>query len=419
MVKETRRQNNTRISVSYGGGSTCLFIRKNPENSSFDLVDYEYQREELHDELGGKQYYFARSGLSGAGYVETLKDLIPVGYYRVDTVPMWHEPEALGGGFEIMVPYMSHQEDKSETLDKYPVVIRGVIRGNNKIIFTNFEDLYEELPEIMSGKFFEENQGKTVTREFNSQRGFIKELTFEWFNNFRSFDGISFKTLWEFAGVWIPKEARVERELDRLEKLFWFVGEDGCYYETFSCPHGLYRGERLKTSPLYDRELLPKQWEIHDHPDYSGYKLASRTFKDGNVKIVVWSKSPDMIESYIYKYVQLRSSRGVDAYDIKQQLRYIVHEEKVVSNLEFKMNSEDIFKELIIQLEKGVKQAVIDVKRQLQNGGCEIVKKPHPTSDGWEALRFLREYTWRKIEEGTPEWERAKKRGKLKGKLNK
>lgn len=207
MVKTTRRQKNTRIYLSYGHGDICLFIRKNPENTSFDLVDYEYQRSEMHDELGGEQYYFARSGLSGAGYVETLKDLIPVGYYRVDTVPMWHEPEALGGGFEIMVPYMSHQEDKSETLDKYPVVIRG----NNKIIFTNFEDLYEELPEIISGEFFKENQGKTVTREFNSSEGYCRKVSFEWFDNFRSFDGISFKTLWEFAGIWIPKEARVER----------------------------------------------------------------------------------------------------------------------------------------------------------------------------------------------------------------
>lgn len=380
MVKETRRQKNTRIYLSYGHGDTCLFIRKNSQSSSFDLVDYEYQRSEMHDELGGEQYYFARSGLSGAGHVETLKDLIPVGYYRVDTVPMWHEPEALGGGFEIMVPYMSHQEDKSETLDKYPVVIRG----NNKIIFTNFEDLYEELPEIMSGKFFEENQGKTVTREFNSQRGFIKELTFEWFNNFRSFDGISFKTLWEFAGVWIPKEARVNRELNPLEKLFWYVNVEGDYYETFNCPHGTYISERLKTSPLYDRELLPKQWEIHDHPDYPGYKLASRTFKDGNVKIVVWRESPDMMKPYLQKYLKLRSSRGVYDYDIEEKIQYIVHEEKVISNLEFKMNSEDCFRELILKLEKLLKKTVVRLKRELQNGGKDIKRKRHPQRDKFD-----------------------------------
>ena len=55
------------------------------------VLDFEYDGSELHERCGGKTYYTSRSGLSGAGYLENLGTLMPLGRYRVDTVTNEHQ----------------------------------------------------------------------------------------------------------------------------------------------------------------------------------------------------------------------------------------------------------------------------------------------------------------------------------------
>lgn len=66
--------------VSYQSAtSDCFYsVRQN------QFFSYEEDASELHDKFGGKQYYESRTGLSGAGYLESLGDLIPFGWYRTD-----------------------------------------------------------------------------------------------------------------------------------------------------------------------------------------------------------------------------------------------------------------------------------------------------------------------------------------------
>lgn len=71
-----------RIEMEFGQGTDTLLL----EVETNRVWSYETDREELHNLHGGKQYYFSRSGLSGAGYLEPDADhsLLLVGGYRVD-----------------------------------------------------------------------------------------------------------------------------------------------------------------------------------------------------------------------------------------------------------------------------------------------------------------------------------------------
>lgn len=73
---------NNRIEVEFGQGTDTILL----EVETNRVWSYETDREELHNLHGGKQYYFSRSGLSGAGYLEPDSDhsLLLVGGYRVD-----------------------------------------------------------------------------------------------------------------------------------------------------------------------------------------------------------------------------------------------------------------------------------------------------------------------------------------------
>ena len=81
----------------------CEFLKNVGSN------EYDYER--IHEECGGRCYYISRSGNSGSGFIKKFGRLIPVGYYRVDTVyNEHHSPIEVGEDIKLMLPYVTHEE---------------------------------------------------------------------------------------------------------------------------------------------------------------------------------------------------------------------------------------------------------------------------------------------------------------------
>lgn len=100
---------NNGIEVKFGEGKTTLFLEL--RKSGLRVLDYELDYAYIHKKCGGRRYYTSRSGLSGAGWIKSLRDLIQVGYYRCDTkYPIYdsHPFYVYGCKVEIFLPYNLH-----------------------------------------------------------------------------------------------------------------------------------------------------------------------------------------------------------------------------------------------------------------------------------------------------------------------
>ena len=109
------KRKDNRVYLGWGEGGTDLFL--NPtEFGSFELLDYEYDTKKIHSIGGGRVTYESRSGLSGSGFLNRLGTLIPVGYWRVDTVYLEQYPLCVDeeNDLKVMIPYQKHEEDKKE-----------------------------------------------------------------------------------------------------------------------------------------------------------------------------------------------------------------------------------------------------------------------------------------------------------------
>ena len=149
MAKMTKK-----INLGWGEGGTDLFL--NPtESGSFELLDYEYDTQKIHSIGGGRVTYESQSGLTGNGFINRLGTLIPVGYWRVDTVYHDQYPVSLDkeNDLKVMIPYQTHESDKDSTLRDYPVVI---LWGEDKIVYCEFKQLTKILKKILLGEFSEE-----------------------------------------------------------------------------------------------------------------------------------------------------------------------------------------------------------------------------------------------------------------------
>lgn len=144
-----------RIEFSCGEGSSDIFL--SIHNQEPCILDPEFDRAELHALCGGKTYYLSRSGYSGAGYLDQLGSLIPIGTYRIDTKQDYFvqfmsvgKRQSLCGESEdilVAVPYAAHTEGKSEILQDYPTVIKV----GYEIIYCSFVDNFvETLKELLT-----------------------------------------------------------------------------------------------------------------------------------------------------------------------------------------------------------------------------------------------------------------------------
>lgn len=147
-----------RMNLSFGQGSVDVIL---------DLVTgwvekYSGSTDNLHQRLGGKQYYESRSGLSGAGWVTARPTLVHLGGYRVDTFPLGLEikkefkPHV--GAYEVYVPYAYRGGEASE----WPVVLRA---SDGTLTFCDVEQVAD----------FLRGQQQTTPREYKTT--YLKETS--------------------------------------------------------------------------------------------------------------------------------------------------------------------------------------------------------------------------------------------------
>ena len=259
----------SKFEFNWGSGSSDLFLKIS--GGKPEVLDVEFNGEELHHLCGGRTYYVSRSGASGAGYFDDLGSLIPLGSYRVDTahnefqrfLPVgkirqgWEEQEIL-----VAVPYVSHERDKSETLRSYPTVIKV----GNKVVYCDFyANFLEVLSQLLTGKDLPEecvidgvtygrHGHRTLKRCFtrlNSWGPIQEEIVLEHYNLCSMDDS---PNPWEFFSEEL-KDYRTgwgERlfQLLSVEKL-----EDGSFVRTVKVDGQRYRGEILPGNPLETGEL--------------------------------------------------------------------------------------------------------------------------------------------------------------------
>lgn len=282
-----RRNNNKRIEVRWGGGDTTLFFA--PHDGSVELLDYEYDYEWIHEECGGMLYYQSRSGASGAGYIEKTEKLVPVGFYRVDTAYNdWHCPVGLTDEVSIMLPYVSHERDKKDTLEKYPVVI---IVGKTTIIYCGFyTNMNEILRKVLSGEKmgFEPRILKRKFFNTNPYHYWIYEevVELEFYNLF----GYSFYP-WEFVTA-ILEDYKVQYPEELVYRIFHLsTSSDGKLVRTVRIGQQLYAVEALDTDPLEKGESIPG-WETAD--THIMYKV-----RENDVYIVGWELAKEAYEKKV------------------------------------------------------------------------------------------------------------------------
>ena len=262
--------NNNKFNFSWGSGSSDLFLQIS--GGKPEVLDVEFDGEELHRLCGGRTYYVSRSGCSGAGYLNSLGSLIPLGSYRVDTahnefqwfLPVgkirqgWEEQDVL-----VAVPYVSHENDKSETLRSYPTVIKI----GPKVVYCDFgANFLEVLSLLLAGKDLPEecvingvtygcHGHRTLKRAFtrlNSWGEPIQEEVVLEHYNLCSMDNTP--NPWEFFSEELKyyRASWGERlfQLLSVEKL-----EDGTFVRTVKVDGQRYRGEILPGNPLETGEL--------------------------------------------------------------------------------------------------------------------------------------------------------------------
>ena len=253
----------------WGHGFTDLLLSL--EDKTPQLFDVEFDRQKLHEICGGRTIYTSRSGELGEGFFNQLGALIPVGTWRVDTkwndefqnfvsigAPQWM-PEIM-----VAIPYVSHQENKEQTLQNYPVVIKV----GTKVIYCNFyTNFTETLKAILLGKDLPEYEGRRKTK-----KTFQKTFTFVYRNEEgdkweeeEKFE-IDFYNLFQSSNKETPNPWSFFRdELIRYKvpykqpRIFELLGveklEDNKFIRTINIDGSKYRGGLLEGNPLETGEL--------------------------------------------------------------------------------------------------------------------------------------------------------------------
>lgn len=252
--------NGRRINVAWGCGCSDLFLDLTGEEPR--ILDFEYDWKELHERCGGKTYYVSCSGDSGAGYLEHLGELIPIGTYRVDTT--WNEFQNFAsvgkffrdeygeGGVDVMVavPYRSHTEDKKDVLLEHPTVIKVKDGNVNILVYCDFyHNSRVVLRDVLSGRL---QRHRTLKRSFtridewgNPEE---KEVSIQ-FYDFCHCPAAGFPNPWEFF-----QEELAAFRAGGTERLFHLLGveklRNGTFVKTAKIAGSKYRGKVLFGDPL-------------------------------------------------------------------------------------------------------------------------------------------------------------------------
>lgn len=275
--EKNNRDSYSTTQISWGGGGTSLFLAPS-EKGGVELLDYEYdETNRIHSLCGGRNYYVSRSGCSGAGFIRQLGDLIPVGYYRVDTrYNEYQYPENVGNGISIMLPYASHTSNKESLLRENPVVIYP--REENTIIYCGFyTTMNMVLKKLLSGEELGE-EPRLLRRSFVRARDCQKEEEVVELKFYNLFGANSFNP-WEFAAL---GDYQAYSPDERLHQLFHLSPcEDGSVVRTCRIGGTLYATEALASDPCENlQEPLPG-WEL------AGPNMVYKVRKD-DVHIVGW-----------------------------------------------------------------------------------------------------------------------------------
>ena len=261
------------IEFSWGHGSTDLFLSLEDQQTP-KILDVEFDHEKLHEICGGRTIYTSRSGDSGSGFLTKLGSLIPVGSWRVDTrhnhdyqffISVGKIIDGYGGeDVFVAIPYVSHEEDKQETLEENPVVIKV----GRKVIYCNFfANFAETLKAILLGKDLPEYKGRRkVKKTFRKTFTFVDEDG-EWVlseeeENFE----INFYNLFQNYGKETPNpwsffrdELMIYKVPYQQPRIFELLGvekiEDDKFIRTINIDGTKYRGETLDGNPLETGEL--------------------------------------------------------------------------------------------------------------------------------------------------------------------
>ena len=234
-------------------------------------MDVESDRNELHAMCGGRTTYVSRSGDSGEGFLTQLGQLIPIGSWRVDTRHNHdyqffasvgrtideYEEEVL-----VAIPYVSHEENKQDTLKKHPVVIKV----GRKVIYCDFFiNFVQTLKAVLLGGDLPEFEGcRKVKKTFQKTFTFVNED--EWgdiWTEEENFE-IEFYNLsqnketpnpWSFF-----REELVKYQIFyRQPRIFELLGveqlPDGKFVGAINIDGTKYRGKTLDGNPLETGEL--------------------------------------------------------------------------------------------------------------------------------------------------------------------
>ena len=178
-----KNNSSKKFNFSWGSGSSDLFLHIS--GGKPEVLDVEFDGEELHRLCGGKTYYVSRSGSSGAGYLNSLGSLIPLGSYRIDTAHndfQWFLPIGkIREDYEevevqVAVPYASHSEDKTEILRDHPTVVKF----GKTVVYCDFNrNFVDILKSVLTGKKLPEEcemDDYTSSRHRTLKKIFSKQL---------------------------------------------------------------------------------------------------------------------------------------------------------------------------------------------------------------------------------------------------
>lgn len=273
--------------IFWGEGSTTLFLERN-YTTGFEVLDYEFDTKKIHTICGGRCTYTSQSGLSGAGFIRSFGELVPAGFYRVDTVyNEWQYPVEVLPRVELMLPYVAHEAEKGETLRKYPVVIRDRRDPrSDKLIYCQFVALKYVLEGMVSGKAPDVRVKKLQRMFHTATHGFVETVEVEFYNRFYDRG----PNPWEFLTD-LLEEYQVYPSGEEVHRVFRIARcTDGTLVRTKRIGGKLYATALLSNDPCEKLTCAPDAgW------DMLAAGIAARYY-DNSVKLFGWKPAKELYE---------------------------------------------------------------------------------------------------------------------------
>lgn len=273
---------NNNIELSWGNGKTRMFL--NPlKEGGFEILDYELDHELIHEMCGGKCYYVSQTGKSGAGFIKEYGQLIPVGYYRVDTKKNNQQFYVeVAKGINVMIPYVLHKSTE------YPLYVDPIVvteyKKCRKVIYCDLDNLPEVLKNLIEEK--EIGECKLLTKTFVEDFGREEEVKLEFYQltKKKGYNPWHFATDLGFYMVDSPEED--------LYKIFKVAENELRHFvHTTELGGTLYATKKIKGNPFEEcKEAFPG-W-------YLGDTNLQYRFREKDVYIVNWSSATKLFNEW-------------------------------------------------------------------------------------------------------------------------